>query len=96
VPFPRKWMKAMRRPDRVQPDLPRRGFTRVEAAEIIGIGTDLFDRAVASGALPQPRVIGTRCLWDIVELNRAFDELPHRNASQNLNDAQSSVGTDFV
>jgi hypothetical protein len=60
--------------------LPRRGYTRPEAASIVGVGVDVFDACVANGTMPQPRIIPgtTKILWDIVELNKAFDALPHR------------------
>jgi hypothetical protein len=64
-------------------DLPRLDYGRAEAAAIVGVGTDLFDRAVAAGTMPQPRVLGGRLLWDIGELVRAFRELPHRGAQTN-------------
>lgn len=55
-----------------------RNVNRLEAAAYTGIGPDLFDRAVATGLLPQPKVIFGRNVWDLVELDRAIDELPHR------------------
>jgi len=55
-----------------------RGLDRVEAASYIGIGTELFDRGVAAGVLPKPRQIFTRLVWDIEELDRAFEAIPHR------------------
>lgn len=79
--------------------VPRRGLTRAEAAEYVGIGTDLFDRAVKSGSLPTPRVIGARTIWDIVELDKAFDELPYRDQSESSNDDQNEqdgLATDVV
>lgn len=72
--------------------LPRVGYSRTEAAEIVGIGVDLFDRAVGAGTLPQPRMIGSRLVWDIDELVRAFRELPHKATS--LCEVDSSFSTD--
>lgn len=73
--------------------LPRLGFSRAEAAEIIGVGTDLFDRAVAAGTMPQPRQLGSRMIWDIDELVRAFRELPHRGG---ISAAQQAIDDDMV
>lgn len=83
-------------PELVAPSLPRLGYTRAEAAEIVGVGTDLFDRAVAAGAMPPPRQLGSRMLWDIDELIRAFRELPHKGASNENQEAASSVDEDMV
>lgn len=80
----------------VAPTLPRLGYTRSEAAEIVGVGTDLFDRAVAAGTMPAPRQLGSRLLWDIDELIRAFRELPHKGASLENQDATSSIDNDMV
>lgn len=71
-------------------DVPRVGYTRAEAAAIIGVGTDLFDRAVAEGTMPAPRLLGSRLIWDIDELIKAFRELPHKGTSHANQDAQSS------
>ncbi|MET3925588.1 hypothetical protein [Devosia sp. 2618] len=78
------------------PSLPRIGYTRSEAAEIVGVGTDLFDRAVAAGAMPPPRQLGKRLLWDIDELVRAFRDLPHKGASNADDGESSSVDKDMV
>lgn len=75
----RKRPRLQRPRTRSERDLPRRGYSRTEAAKITGVDLALFDRAVASGLLPQPRMLGTKKVWDIVELNRAFDALPHLN-----------------
>ena len=77
-------------PTLVAPPLPRLGYNRAEAAEIVGVGTDLFDRAVASGVMPAPRQLGSRLLWDIDELIRAFRELPHKGTSIENQEASSS------
>lgn len=83
-------------PELVAPSLPRLGYTRAEAAEIVGVGTDLFDRAVAAGAMPPPRQLGSRLLWDIDEIVRAFRELPHKGTSNANQDGSSSLDDDMV
>jgi len=76
--------------------LPRVGYSRTEAAEIVGVGVDLFDRAVSAGALPQPRMIGTRLVWDIEELVTAFRELPHKATSLGYQDAPPSSDDKWI
>lgn len=54
------------------------GVDRVAAAALFGIGETLFDKCVASGTFPQPRVVGGRNVWDVEELYQAFKRIPHR------------------
>jgi hypothetical protein len=42
----------------------------------IGIGVTKFDVLVAGGVMPKPKRIDHRRVWDIVELDLAFDRLP--------------------
>lgn len=56
---------------------PRRGLSRDEAARYIGVGTTKFDEMVAERRMPSPRRIDGRVIWDIRELDDAFDNLPH-------------------
>lgn len=58
------------------PNLPPRGICREEAAAYVGIGTTLFDTMVRDGAMPRPKEIGGRRVWDVRALDRAFDALP--------------------
>jgi predicted DNA-binding transcriptional regulator AlpA len=60
-----------------------RGLCRDEAARYVGIGTTLFDQMVLDGRMPQPRIINSRTVWDRLQLDDAFNELPHRG-SENL------------
>jgi hypothetical protein len=59
--------------------LPRRGLSREEASMYLGISATLFDELRASGQIEPPRVIKGRKLWDIRELDMAFDALPREN-----------------
>jgi predicted DNA-binding transcriptional regulator AlpA len=53
----------------------RRGLSRAEAAEYIGIGTTKFDALVQDGRMPKPKRIDGRIIWDRVAVDRAFDGL---------------------
>jgi predicted DNA-binding transcriptional regulator AlpA len=57
---------------------PPRGLSREDAARYIGVGTHLFDQMVADRRMPKPRQIERRVIWDRVELDIAFSELPHQ------------------
>jgi hypothetical protein len=60
--------------------LPRRGLSREEAAMYLGIGATVFDEMRASGQIDAPRIIKGRKLWDIRDLDVAFDSLPREDA----------------
>jgi excisionase family DNA binding protein len=60
--------------------VPRRGLSRNEAAMYIGISTGKFDELVADGRMPAPRRIDGRKVWDVRELDLAFDALPKQDS----------------
>lgn len=60
--------------------VPRRGLSREEAAMYIGIGATKFDEMLADGRMPPPRRIDGRKVWDVRELDLAFDALPVETA----------------
>jgi|SRR6516162_6778414 len=57
----------------------RRGLSRADAAMYIGIGVTKFDELVSLGVMPKPKRIDSRRIWDIFELDLAFDHLPDEN-----------------
>lgn len=63
--------------------LPKRGFSRIEAASYIGISSTKFDQLVSDGRLPKAKQIDGRKVWDIRELDPAFDELGNIDTSWN-------------
>ena len=60
--------------------VPRRGLSRAEAAIYLGISPSKFDELVKDGRMPRPRMIDSRKLWDLHELDMAFDELPREDS----------------
>jgi hypothetical protein len=56
--------------------VPRRGLSHAEAAIYVGIGESKFDQLREAGLMPAPRRVGDRKLWDVRELDLAFDALP--------------------
>lgn len=60
--------------------VPRRGLSRQEAAEYLGISPGKFDEMRASGQIEPARLIGARKLWDIRDLDMAFDALPREDS----------------
>lgn len=53
----------------------RRGLSRVQAAQYVGISPSKFDQLVADGRMPRPVKIDGRSLWDVRRLDMAFDAL---------------------
>jgi predicted DNA-binding transcriptional regulator AlpA len=61
--------------------VPRRGLNRIEAAMYVGISPTKFDDMVDDGRMPKPRRIDARKVWDVRELDLAFDALPGEDSS---------------
>jgi excisionase family DNA binding protein len=59
--------------------IPRRGLSRDEAAMYVGISANKFDELVRDGRMPAPKRIDGRKVWDIRDLDVAFDALPGEN-----------------
>lgn len=53
-----------------------RGLPRTEAATYIGCSPRKFDYMVVDGLMPSPRMIGTKKIWDRIELDEFFETLP--------------------
>ena len=56
--------------------IPRRGLSREEAAMYLGISASKFDELVRDGRMPSPKRIDGRKIWDVHQLDLAFDALP--------------------
>jgi predicted DNA-binding transcriptional regulator AlpA len=65
--------------------IPRRGLSRIEAAMYLGISPSKFDEMVKDGRVPRPRMIDSRKVWDIFELDGSFDDLPREDGRSIVN-----------
>jgi predicted DNA-binding transcriptional regulator AlpA len=54
----------------------KRGLNREEGAAYVGVSVRKFEELVADGRMPQPKKIDARRVWDIRQLDAAFDALP--------------------
>lgn len=54
-----------------------RGLCRVQAAAYVGVSASLFDEMVADGRMPKPKRINSRTVWDVRQLDIAFDAIPN-------------------
>ena len=70
--------------------LPRRGLSRVESALYWGISPSKFDQLWKEGRVPPPRLIDGRKVWDVRELDIAFEEFP-LESNDNAEDWTASV-----
>ena len=61
-------------------DITPRGLQREVAARYVGVSATKFDQLVEDGRMPRPRRIDSRKLWDRLELDEAFAELPSDEA----------------
>jgi hypothetical protein len=52
------------------------GATATAGAHLLPHGSTKFDELVATGRMPKPKRIDSRKVWDIQELDMAFDALP--------------------
>lgn len=60
----------------------RRGLNEADACAYVGnIGSTKFQAMIAAGTMPRPRLIGTRRVWSVAELDAAFDNLPIEGAT---------------
>lgn len=66
---------------------PRRGLSREEAAAYVGVGITKFDEMVSDGRMPNPKKVDRRKLWDIRQLDMAFDALDDDNGGSSWDDA---------
>jgi hypothetical protein len=58
-----------------------RGVCRSAAAAYIGVSPCKFDELVADHRMPMPRRIDARKVWDVRDLDLAFDALPYEDGS---------------
>ena len=75
-------MTALRRQDAVS--YPPRGMSREEAARYVGVGITKFDEMVDDGRMPRPKRIDGRVVWDRLQLEAAFTDLPEDGAANPL------------
>lgn len=54
---------------------PRRGLDREEAAIYVGVTLATFDQMVNDSRLPKPSEFDGEFVWDLVQLDRAFERL---------------------
>ncbi|WDQ98165.1 XRE family transcriptional regulator [Devosia sp. J2-20] len=54
-----------------------RGLNREQVSAYIGISPSTFDLLVDKGLMPAPRMLEARRVWDLHEVDQAFDILPH-------------------
>jgi hypothetical protein len=71
--------------------VPRRGLSRDEAAIYLGISPSKFDQLRKDGRIGPPRLIDGRKVWDIRDLDDAFDNLPYEATESLADDWNTAV-----
>ena len=59
-------------------------MSREEAARYVGVGITKFDQMVEDGRMPRPKRIDGRVVWDRLQLEAAFTDLPEDKAANPL------------
>lgn len=72
--------EKVRGPARTLPCAPR-GLRREQAAAWWGVSATKWDDLVSAEQVPKPRISDGIKLWDMRELDEAFDALPHEGAA---------------
>lgn len=62
----------------------RRGLSEPEAALYVGIGSSKFRQLVVDGRMPRPRLLDSRRVWDVDELDAAFRSLPREGGETEI------------
>lgn len=66
---------------------PPRGMDRIAAARYVGVGVTKFDEMVEAREMPKPKLVGRRRIWDRIELDMCFTDLPSGGERVNEIDA---------
>lgn len=70
---------------------PRRALNRAEAARYVGISPNTFDKLIGERKMPAPKRIYARKVWDLRELDSAFEMLDSTDSETNPLDAIESI-----
>jgi hypothetical protein len=71
--------EAVPAPPRPTLPLSPRGVSRVVAAAYVGVSPSKFDEMVLDHRMPAPKRIDGRKVWDVRDLDLAFDALPYED-----------------
>ena len=63
------------KPQRSMAAQPRRGLRRGDAAAYVGVSPSKFDQMVIAGRMPKAIKMDACAVWDMRQLDQAFDEL---------------------
>jgi hypothetical protein len=64
----------------------KRGLSRIESAIYLGISPSKFDELRKDGRAPPARLIDGRKVWDVRELDLAFEAFPVEGGNATDND----------
>ncbi len=64
---------------------PPRGLNLEASSDYLGIGRTLFLEMVEDGRMPRPKYINSKPVWDRLQIDAAFDELPQTGKTDKTN-----------
>jgi hypothetical protein len=64
------------------PHVNRRGYSRIDASYYLGISPSKFDEMRKDGRIGRARMIDGRKVWDIRDLDEAFEALPFESSEE--------------
>lgn len=75
----------------------RRGLDENESAVYLSLSPSFFRKLVESRTMPRPRIVGSRRIWDVEELDLAFKSLPREAGGDEVafEDSQVDSWADF-
>jgi predicted DNA-binding transcriptional regulator AlpA len=76
------------KPQRSMAAQPRRGLRRGDAAAYVGVSPSKFDQMVIAGRMPKAIKMDACAVWDMRQLDQAFDELIDQGEGQVLTTAE--------
>ena len=63
----------------------RRGLDESEAAVYLSLSPSFFRSLVERGEMPRPRLLHSRRIWDVDDLDSAFKALPREGGEPEVN-----------
>jgi len=68
----------------------RRGLRRPEAAQYVAVSPTKFDELVSDGRMPKPLKLDGCTIWDVRDLDAAFDALKDEEGRNEWDDERAA------
>jgi excisionase family DNA binding protein len=74
----------------------RRGLGETEAAVYLSLSPSFFRALVERGEMPRPRLLGSRRIWDVDDLDAAFRALPREGGDDPVDESWDDIDAKAV